>query len=334
MPTPAPQAHEEIKRLQGCINDLIGIQALPAIWSGMDARQIVNTLLDVLVRVLRLDFACAWLNGSTDGSRFDAVRIRAGPDPNGPLHDSTRLRVWLKGVAPTQPGMTANPIGAGEIAIAPFRLGIQDEIGLVVAAATRTDFPTEIEMVLLRVAVNQAVVWLQEARRLKHVEDRLSRSEARLAEGQKLSHTGNWGWNVSSGELIFSRETFFILGLDPEQPAPTFQQTMELIHPEDRPFADQILNDAIRNKKSYEFEAHIVLADRSIRYVRSAAQPLMNESGQLEFVGTLLDITDRKKTEQTLEAAQAQLAHMARVTTMGELAAASLTKSTNRSRPW
>jgi C4-dicarboxylate-specific signal transduction histidine kinase len=315
-------ALDEIKQLQGCINDLISVQTLPAIWSGLDARQIVNTLLDVLIRVLRLDFAVARVDDSNSGPPIEAVRLPPDRQPDSHSRQLRALEAWLKSDLPATSVVTPNPIGTGDVKIALCRLGLQDEIGLVVAASMRTDFPTELEMILLRVAANQAVVGLQEARLFKRAEERLRRSEARLAEGQKLSHTGSWGWNVSAGELIFSLETYHILGFDPDQPAPTFQAAMDRFHPEDRPFVARILEVAIRDRKAYEFEVRVALPDKSIRHVRCAGRPLTNQTGHLEYVGTVLDVTDRKRAEESLQIAQAQLTQVARVTTMGELTAA------------
>jgi signal transduction histidine kinase len=128
-------------------------------------------------------------------------------------------------------------------------------------------------------------------------------------------------WNVTSGRLVFSEETFCILGFDPAQPAPCFQKVMERIHPEDRAFVDRILAAAIQERAAYQFDAQLALPDGSTRYVHCLGRAATKEENDLEFVGTLMDVTERKEAEQTLQTAQAQLAHMARVTTMGELAA-------------
>jgi PAS domain S-box-containing protein len=155
----------------------------------------------------------------------------------------------------------------------------------------------------------------------KLADEKLRRSEEFLAEGQRLSHTGSWRRNVASGELAFSQETFRILGFDPELPTPSFQAVMERIHPEDRAFFDRTVNDAIREKRDYALDIRLVLPEGATKYAHSVGRAMTGEFGQLEFVGTLMDITELKRAEETLQSAQAQLAHMARVTTMGELAA-------------
>src|SRR5258705_1618073 len=124
-----------------------------------------------------------------------------------------------------------NPAGQGEVAIASFSLGLQDGLGVVVVGSRRTDFPTDIELLLLRVAANQAAIGLQEARRsgeqkrvaealerrvaertsqLSAANQELRRSQEYLAEAQRLSHTGSFDWMISTGEILWSEETFRI----------------------------------------------------------------------------------------------------------------------------
>ena len=92
------QTTDEIKRLQGCINDLISIQALPAIWSGQESSQIVGTLLDVLVRILRLDFAYVWLSTSIHGSPLEMIRLAQRRTPEVQAAEVGRAFAgWLTG---------------------------------------------------------------------------------------------------------------------------------------------------------------------------------------------------------------------------------------------
>jgi signal transduction histidine kinase len=161
------RAVDEITGLQGCLNDLMSIQALPATWSGLGTAEIINTLLDALIRLLHLDFACARVNSSVDGPRFDAVRLPPTYGPGHPLQHRRTLEAWLQEHLYTEAVLTSNPIGSGDVRIARMRLGLQDEVGVLVTASERTDFPTEREVILLRVAANQAAIGLQESRFLK-----------------------------------------------------------------------------------------------------------------------------------------------------------------------
>src|SRR5271156_2505280 len=144
---------EEIRRLQGCINDLISLQTLPAIWDGRESGSIVNTLLDVLASTLRLDFAYVRLNDSINGSPAEFVRLTQRRTPPPQTQTIGRaLDRWLTNHFANAPRVVPNPVGEGEVRIAPFRFGLMDEIGVLVAGSKRADFPTPTETLLLRMA--------------------------------------------------------------------------------------------------------------------------------------------------------------------------------------
>jgi PAS domain S-box-containing protein len=155
----------------------------------------------------------------------------------------------------------------------------------------------------------------------KRAEEQLRRSEASLAQAQQISRTGSWRWNVGTGEVRWSTEHFRIFSLDPLAARPSFATFMERIHPEDRPSFQHALDQAVRDRSRFQHEYRIVLPDGSVKYVQSVGQPDSTESDSVEFVGTVMDITERKRAEETLRDAQADLARMARLTSMGELAA-------------
>jgi PAS domain S-box-containing protein len=178
------QTAVEIKRLKACINDLISVLALPAIWSGNEPSQIVGTLLDVLLGMLRLDFAYARLSDSIGGGTpIEMVRLAQHRNLAAqPQEIGQALNPWLAGDLGTPPLMMPNPIGEGKLSIAPLRLGLQDELGVLVAGSQRANFPTDIEMLLLRVAANQAGIGLQEARLLSEQKRAAEELEQRVLE--------------------------------------------------------------------------------------------------------------------------------------------------------
>ena len=176
-------ASGEIKHLQRCINDLVSLLALPAIWSGGDPSQVLQILLDALMRMLRLDLVCVRLKDPVGEVPVEIVRITRLRGPMPPAHEicealsrsfGDNSRKW--------PPLLRNLMGEGDVSIVPLPLGLQGELGTMVVAAEREDFPRQTEALLLNVAANQAVIGLQEARlrsQQKRIADELDRLVAR-----------------------------------------------------------------------------------------------------------------------------------------------------------
>src|SRR5437899_1879932 len=132
----------------------------------------------------------------------------------------------------------------------------------------------------------------------KSAEENLRRSEGFLAQGQRISHTGSWSWNVSSGKVAWSEEHFRIFGFDPEKTEPSFQLFLETVHPEDRSFIERSLDEAAREKRGFDMEFRIALADGTIKHVQGVGRPAVDESGEVDrYIGTTVDITERKRGE-------------------------------------
>jgi len=154
----------------------------------------------------------------------------------------------------------------------------------------------------------------------KRAEDALRRSEAYLTEAQRLSQTGSFGWNVESGEIRWSEEAFRIFEYDPNS-VPTIDMVIARTHPDDRGFVGRLIERVTRNRDNWEVEHRLLMPEGSVKYVHVVAHPLGNALGQLEYVGALMDVTAEKRSQEALHQAQAELAHVTRVTTLGELTA-------------
>src|SRR5882724_11322400 len=381
---------DEIKRLQACINDLISVLALPAIWGGREPSQIVSTLLDVLLGMLRLDFAYARLSDSI-GVSAPIEMVRAGQRRNStaqPQEIGQALNLWLAGDLGTPPLVMPNPIGEGKVSIAPLRLGLQDELGVIVAGSQRANFPTDTEMLLLRVAANQAGIGLQEARLLseqkraaEELEQRVlertrqltavneelrkeiierKRADAELRESEKRYRHIFQTAGVSIWEEDFSQVKAAIDDLK-AQGVGDFSQYLAT-HPE---FVQQAIsmvkiidvNDAtvklfeaqskdellVSLHKIFLPEAEEVFAGELIAIAEgrtnfeseTVLQTLKGDKLAVLFTITfprqpaklnsvlvsIMDITERKRADEALHKTQAELAHVTRVATLGELTA-------------
>jgi PAS domain S-box-containing protein len=154
----------------------------------------------------------------------------------------------------------------------------------------------------------------------KKAENALRQSGNYLAEAQRLSHTGSFGWRVVTGEIVWSEETFRIFGYD-KAPSVTLEMIVQRIHPDDRAHAQQTIDRASSDGRDFDHEYRLLMPDGSAKYVHATAHAVTDASGGVEFVGAVTDVTARKRAEEKLHEAQAELAHVARVTALGELAA-------------
>jgi PAS domain S-box-containing protein len=161
----------------------------------------------------------------------------------------------------------------------------------------------------------------------KRADEALRRSEGYLAEAQKLTRTGSWAWDVATRHGVYwSQENYRLFGFDPEAGIPSDEAFYQRVHPEDRDrVRREVFLEGPHEGSDFDVDFRIVLPGGAIKYVRSTGHPVRNVSGDLlEFVGTSIDVTERKRADEErerLRQAQAHLTHLSRVTTMGELTA-------------
>lgn len=141
----------------------------------------------------------------------------------------------------------------------------------------------------------------------KRTEAALRRSEAHLAQAQELSHTGSFGWNVATGEVFWSKETFRIFQLDP-QTVPGPELVVERTHPDDRASVQETIDRAMRDPGDFEHEYRLLLPDGSVKHIHARARATRTATGDIEFVGAATDITAARQAEQQLRRSQAYLA--------------------------
>jgi PAS domain S-box-containing protein len=465
------QTAEEIKRLQRCINDLVGILGLPASWSGREPSLIAGTLLDSLVGMLALDLAFVRLPDPGRDSFTEMVRV---PQPR---HLPARaeavgamLDLWL-GEDPSQwPPVLRVETEDGPLSVAPLRLGLRGDLGVLVAGSRRADFPDQTEQLLLSVAATQATIGLREARLLaeqkrlaetldrrvalrtaelaaaneglrqsearktaildsaldcivtidqegritefnpaaertfgyrreqvlgelladlvippalrerhrqglarylatgkavvlgkrvemtalradgtefsvelaitripgdgppsftgylrditerKQAEERLRRSEAFLAEAQRLSLTGSFSWRVATDAITWSDQVYRIFELDPAAGV-TVERIRSRVHPDDLALFSDVLDRARADASDFEYEQRLLMPDHSVKYLHVVARATRDQDGGLEYLGAVQDVTERRRSQEALDQARSELAHVARVTSLGALSA-------------
>ena len=134
----------------------------------------------------------------------------------------------------------------------------------------------------------------------------LRRREMYLAEGQRLSHTGSFGWRVSTGEMFWSDETFRIFGYD-QATKPAVELVLQRVHPEDRARVKEQIDHASQDEKDFDLEYRLLMPDGSVKYVHVVAHALSDESGNIEFVGAVMDITAVKQAEERIRQNEREL---------------------------
>jgi PAS domain S-box-containing protein len=160
------------------------------------------------------------------------------------------------------------------------------------------------------------------AKTLELQEEKLQRSEAYLAEAQRLSRTGSWARVPTTGEMSYwSEECYRVLGFDPRDGLPRFETFLQRVHPDDQAKIRELSGAAGRAKLDYETDYRIIHPGGEIRDIHVVAHPIFNPSGDLvEYVGTVMDVTERRRSEENLRQSQAYLAEAQKLTHTGSWA--------------
>jgi PAS domain S-box-containing protein len=331
---------QEVKRLNRCVNDVVSVVALPAMWAGSEPSQILRMLIDVLLGVLDLDLVYALLKGANGEPLIEMARVSSMwevvPQPR---EIGAVLHEWLEDDPQVWPTVVRKPFRERDISVVPMRLGLHYEFGLIVAGSQRTDFPQQTERLILQLAANQAAIGLQEARILseqkkiahelerqvaertacigaanedlskeiaerKEAEVKLRRSEVDLLEAQRLTQTCSWKHDIPSGRVSVSPEALRMFGVNSGEDTSDAKCWFDKIHPEDRRRTQSLFEKSETEKTSYEADYRVVLPDGSIRYQHSVRRPVLNGSGELvEFIGTAVDVTEQVQTRAALQKA-------------------------------
>jgi PAS domain S-box-containing protein len=155
---------------------------------------------------------------------------------------------------------------------------------------------------------NQGVAFVLDLTERKCAEQALMRSEAYLAQAQKLTHTGSWVWDPRTEKVLYcSEEMFRIFGLDPRESSPSRDNFRQQIHPEDRDWVTRKFEESLRERVDTFGEYRVLLPDGTTRHINASGHPILNRNGELvEFIGTATDVTERRRAEQALRESEAK----------------------------
>jgi PAS domain S-box-containing protein len=338
---PSNPAAEEIKSLQRCIHDLVSVLGLSAIWTGGEPAQIVNTLIDALLTMLRADLVFARVRNSAEGGLIERLRVAHCEEPPLAAEPVARLLdQWTRDDPQNWPSVARTSFADAEISVVPLRVGVYGDSGLIVVGSRRADFPRRTERLLLSVAVNQAAIGLQEARLLSEQRRAASDLDQRVAQRtrelaaaveelqlrvsmlQKLP-VAAWSLRLDGTPDIVNQSWYNYAGLTPEYVRSHPDAWTLMLHPEDRHRATQSYWAGIHSGRGFTMEARFRRAsDGAYRWHLNRAVPVRDAAGKIQgFVGTSTDIEELKQAQDELRNMQAELAHMTRVMTVGELTA-------------
>jgi PAS domain S-box-containing protein len=311
---------QEISRLRRCINDLASLLALPAMWTGQDCSRVISTLFAVLIRMLDLDFAYARIADPANGSAREWMQSGDNIDHHAEAKEVGRaLEPYLAAELPTASFRVINPLTEGTASIAVFHLGVQDRVGVFVAASTRPEFPTEIERLLLQVATSQAAIALQEARRIEHreasVEIERTRTKAALQDSEERfrqmadsipetirliidSTPAHIHTALPDGYLDYLNKRWLeYMGVSLED-VEGWKWTAA-IHPDDLEGILKKWRASLASGEPFLHEARVRRADGEYRWMLHRKVAQRDEHGQIvKWYGASVDIEDRKRAEE------------------------------------
>jgi len=342
----------EIKRLQRCINDLISLLALPAMWSGSKPSHIVHTLLDSLLRMLDLDFVYVSLTDLIDAAPSETVRVvQSRQQMFRPRELCASLNRWLGDDPQKRYLQERIHIGGEEVSLVSCPLGVHRELGVIVAGSCRADFPLDTEVLLLGIAANQALTVLQQARLLteqKRVADeldqRVAQRTAELAAANEVLRKEVAGRRRAEEALRASEINFreivdsipgLVCTMSPAGEVTTLNKQLlkyfgkareelnrwkitDAVHPDDLPRVATAFDFSIRTGTPFDVEHRCRRADGVYRWFQvRALRAHEKDCQQGGWYVLLTDIEDRKRAEEELQRSEAFLAEAQRITLTG-----------------
>lgn len=321
METTRESLAEEVELLRRCLNDLVSVMALPSLWAGAESQDIVENVLDALLRMLGLAFILVRFNDLDGGPSTGVMRMgmpfqSGGRDPQLEV----AIKEALANVRLKWPSSTPITIRAVDLRVASTPLGVNGEIGMLVAGANRLDFPRQTERLVLDIAANQAAVALQQERRLtehklvaRELDERVAQRTTELAAANELLKRSE-----RESRLIVDSIPGLIALLSPTGAVETvnrqlleyFGQTLvqlsawgtnDTVHPEDLPHVIDVFSRSIATGTPYQIVQRFRRSDGVYRWFQNRGFPLCDSKGTVaRWCVLLTDIDDQKRAEEAL----------------------------------
>lgn len=253
------------------------------------------------------DFIREWLESENTACKITRVDTEA--TFRAALEQGEVDLVLAEYSLPSFDGITALKLAMKRLPDVPFIFvsgTFGEEVAIEALKIGATDYVLKTGLLRLVPSVHRALREAKERAEHKEASEELQRSQAYLAEAQKLSRTGSFGWNVGKGEIYWSDETFRIFEYEPDTEI-TIEKVLQRTHPEDRSGVQEFIDRISREKTGFDFEHRLLLPNGSVKYVRVMGRPSKDEAGDLEFVGAVSDVTAQKVAEQRHQGDQRQI---------------------------
>lgn len=213
---------------------------------------------------------------------------------------------------------TAEAAGFRAVQATPLFSSTGEPLGVLSTHFRRSHRPSERDLRFTDLYARQAAQAIERER----TQAALRRSEFHLAEAQRISHTGSWVWNMTTGEVLWSDEYCRIFGFEPGRVSPTHELFWETLHPDDREFVRKRIAKAVDERRDFDEQFRLARRGGSVRHIHGVGHPVLNDGGELvEYIGAVVDITERKLAEEAARRAENDLARVSRALSMGELTA-------------
>jgi PAS domain S-box-containing protein len=238
-----------------------------------------------------------------EGIEFDLMRVDTEADFVTSISRNRFDLILADYTLPSFDGISALKIAKEICPEVPFIFvsgTLVEEVGIEALKQGATDYVSKARMSKIVPSVHRALREARERSQRRCAEEALRRNEAYLAQAQRLSHTGSFGWLISSEVIYWSEETYRIFGFDAGT-QPTLERILERTHPADRQRVQLVIDFVRQEGKEFDFEHRLLMDDGSVKHIHVVGHPSPSaESGDVEFVGAITDVTQRKRTEADL----------------------------------
>lgn len=310
---------DETLAIRRTLRDVIALSALPALWANFDRQHLAESLVEVVLNVVPLDFVLIRFRNHNGGPEIKEAYASNQPANGTRIDVATALAPWLKPPTFNVAQSIPNPFGAGTVRMVILTIGVDGEDGLFVAGASRPDFPTDDDRLLLNVALNQATVVLQRRR----ADEAMQRANARIQLAVRGSNIGIWEIDMPDGVLQNGKVDFTNiweqLGYKHQKVPTDFPSLMLLLHPDDAmPFQEAMEDYVASRTEELEFEHRARCEDGSYRWMLTRGVAVPDPAGNaIRLIGSSIEITDRKHADEALRRSESLLAEAQQVAHVG-----------------